>query len=84
MTTGDLPARGSDSASPLVCDSEPPPFAELCAKIHGRIAAFLDAEDVSPALRSLQEQTRVSLAVIAEALDKFRCVQAPVPCLLPR
>jgi hypothetical protein len=73
MTTGDSPARDSHHTEPLVSDI-PLPFSDLCARIHDRIYDFLEKEDVSPRLKSLQEQTRTALRVIAEALDKYRYV----------
>ncbi|KAJ4368252.1 3'-phosphoadenosine 5'-phosphosulfate sulfotransferase [Neocucurbitaria cava] len=57
-------------SDPLVTDT-PLPFHELCARIHGRIAVFLDAEDVSDRVKSVQEQTRVSLNVIDQALEQY-------------
>lgn len=63
----------SDPTSPLV-DDTPLPFPQLCAKIHDRIEAFLDEKDVSPRVKGVQEQTRISLRVIEEALDRYRYV----------
>lgn len=45
----------------------------LCAKVHARIAAFLDVQASTDGLRQLQEQTRLSLGIIAEALERYRC-----------
>lgn len=74
MTTGDSPARDSHHTEPLVSDA-PLPFPQLCAKLHHRIHAFLDTKDVSPSLKSLQEQIRTALGVIAEALEKYTYVE---------
>lgn len=63
----DIPNR---PASPLVGDT-PLPFPQLCAKIHDRVVAFLDLEDESPRVKSVQGQVRLSLRVIADALDKY-------------
>ena len=73
MTAGDPPsARDVEvPASPLVADT-PLSFPDLCARIHHRIAAFLDEKHESERLTSLQAQTCVSLDVLAEALDKYR------------
>lgn len=60
-------------AEPLVCDT-PLPFHELCARIHDRIAAFLDARDVSQRVKNVQGQTREALSVIEEALARYRWV----------
>ena len=46
----------------------------LCAKIHGRITAFLAEEVCTERLRHVQEQTRLSLGIIAESLERYRCV----------
>jgi FAD synthetase len=61
----------SGFSEPLVTDT-PLPFHELCAKIHDRIAAFLDATDVPDRVKSVQEQTRISLDVIGKALAQYR------------
>lgn len=71
--------NGHVPASPLVSDDIQLPFPELCARIHDRITAFLDEKHVSPRLQSVQEQTRVSLKVIAEALERYRYVRLPYP-----
>lgn len=60
-------------AEPLVSDT-PLPFHELCARIHDRIAAFLDAKDVSERVKSVQSQTHLALGVIDEALTRYRWV----------
>jgi hypothetical protein len=65
----------SGFSDPLVTDT-PLPFHELCARIHDRIATFLDAKDVSDRFKNVQEQTRVSLAVIEKALEQYRLVVA--------
>lgn len=56
---------------PLVTDT-PRPFPEQCARIHERVEAFLGAEDVSDRVKSVQEQTRSTLAIIEKALDQYR------------
>jgi len=47
----------------------------LCAKIHARISAFLAVEASTERLKQVQEQTRLSLKVIEEALERYRCDQ---------
>ena len=61
----------SGFSDPLV-NNTPPPFHELCARINDRITTFLDAKDVSDRIKNVQEQTRISLEVIAEALERYR------------
>ncbi|KAF2866240.1 hypothetical protein BDV95DRAFT_505383 [Massariosphaeria phaeospora] len=74
MTTGDAAPsdRGPPNrpASPLVTDT-PLPFSVLCTKIHDRITAFLEEENVSERVKSVQQQTNSSLSVIAEALERY-------------
>ena len=49
---------------------------EVCARIHGKVEAFLNAEPKSEKVRAAQAQTRRSLNVIEEALRKYRYVDA--------
>lgn len=44
----------------------------LCAKVHARVAAFLAAEASTDRLREVQQQTRLSLKIIDEALERYR------------
>lgn len=60
----------SGFSDPLVTDT-PLPFPKLCARIHGRIASFLDAQGASDRVKSLQQQTRVSLDIIDQALEQY-------------
>ncbi|KAI0626717.1 CysH 3-phosphoadenosine 5-phosphosulfate sulfotransferase (PAPS reductase)-FAD synthetase [Pyrenophora tritici-repentis] len=60
----------SGFSDPLVTNT-PPPFNELCARIDDRISTFLDAKHVSDRIKNVQEQTRTSLEVIAEALERY-------------
>ncbi|KAI4689957.1 uncharacterized protein J4E84_004138 [Alternaria hordeiaustralica] len=60
----------SGFSDPLVSDT-PLPFDELCTRINDRIVTFLDATDVSDRVKNVQEQTRTSLRVIGEALEKY-------------
>ena len=86
MTAAEPSARDVEvPASPLVADA-PLSFPDLCARIHHRIAAFLDEQHTSDRLKSLQAQTRTSLDVIADALDKYQyaCNARKVRCIPPR
>lgn len=58
---------------PLVTDT-PRPFPEQCARIHERINVFLGAKDVSERAKNVQEQTRIALGIIEQALDQYRLV----------
>lgn len=64
----------SGFSDPLVTDT-PLPFRDLCARIHDRIAAFLDASDVSERVKNVQQQTLVSLEVIDQALEQYSLPQ---------
>jgi FAD synthetase len=44
----------------------------ICAALAARVNAFLDTEAQTPLLKAVQEQTRVSLGVISETLERYR------------
>ncbi len=44
----------------------------ICAFLAARVKAFLAHEAATPLLKSVQEQTRIALSVIDEALQKYR------------
>jgi hypothetical protein len=44
---------------------------EVCADFDSRVTLFLEAEPETMAMRRTQEQTRVALSVMAEALQKY-------------
>jgi len=56
----------------LLVPEEPLPLPDLCARIHARVSAFLEEEAPTARVRGLQQQTRVSLRVIGEALERYR------------
>ena len=64
----------SDSHGNTATITRDPPQAlpELCARVHARLEAFLHAEPASERLRHVQDQSRVSLKVIEEALERYR------------
>ncbi|KAI5201681.1 putative FAD synthetase [Aureobasidium subglaciale] len=43
----------------------------VCAKVHARVTAFLAAQPSTDRLRGVQEQTRLSLKVLDEALERY-------------
>ena len=49
-----------------------PPLPELCAQIHDKVEAFLNAEPREERIRAAQAQSRISLGVIEEALSRYR------------
>jgi hypothetical protein len=50
------------------------PLPELCARIHEKIEEFLDEEFEEEGLKRVQRQTRTSLKVIEDALERYRLV----------
>ena len=44
---------------------------ELCSKLHDRVTAFLQEDVKTERLKAVQKQTRQSLAVVQEALDRY-------------
>lgn len=61
---------GADTIAPD--PNAPPPLAELCAGVHRKLEAFLNAEPKNERVRAVQEQSRKSLEVIGEALNMYR------------
>jgi hypothetical protein len=50
------------------------PLPELTARINAKIQRFLRLQPKDKQVRKVQEQTKVSLNVIKEALDRYECV----------
>ena len=49
----------------------------LCQRLHARVNAFIAADAPKDGfLKNAQEQTKVSLGVIEEALDRYRFVRS--------
>ncbi len=63
----------SDSHGNTATITQDPPQAlpELCAQVHQRLEAFLRAEPATERLRQVQEQSRLSLKVLEEALERY-------------
>src|SRR5262249_4866927 len=64
-------ARKPSPPSPLL-PVQRLPLSELCSRVHERMTAFLTREVQSRRLRSVQEQTKISLRVIQEALRRSK------------
>jgi len=64
----------SDSHGNTATITQDPPQAlpELCAKVHARVEAFLHAEASTESLKAVQDQSRLSLKIIDEALERYR------------
>lgn len=63
----------SNSNGGLIKDDVAPTqsLQEQCERVHGKVYAFLGREARTERLRSVQEQTRISLGVIGEALGRY-------------
>ncbi|EKG13467.1 Phosphoadenosine phosphosulfate reductase [Macrophomina phaseolina MS6] len=72
MTGAANHAVNSHAHHPLIPDSPPLPFADLCARLDARLSAFLREDNQQNArVRAVQEQTQTTLAVIQEALQRY-------------
>lgn len=65
---GNTPTTNSHTHEQQQQDSLP----VICSKIHQRLEAFLASEPRNERLRGVQEQSRLSLRIIEEALDRYR------------
>lgn len=70
----EMPLRAPDDT-----DDNPPAYnghdesiRPICAALYARVNTFLETEAETPLLKAVQEQTRVALGVISEALDRYR------------
>lgn len=61
-----------DSAT--ITHDSPQALLELCAKVHAKVDAFLKREPKTERLRSVQEQSKLSLSILEETLERYRCV----------
>ncbi|GJD04709.1 phosphoadenosine phosphosulfate reductase [Colletotrichum higginsianum IMI 349063] len=66
-------------AKPHSSEPSPPSFHDVCNELRQRVDAFLAEDQKTEVLRNVQAQLRVSMAVVEEALARYRCVR-PVPC----
>lgn len=60
---------------------------DLCARIHRKVHVFLATPPRDEQMRSVQEQTKVSLGVIEDALKRYEYVPPQplsAPCLAAR
>ena len=64
----------SDSHGNTATITQDPPQAlpELCARVHYRLQKFLESEAKTERLRAVQEQSRSSLKILEEALERYR------------
>lgn len=74
MSPSTLLGVSSDEAgnTSTITQSDPPSLPEVCARVHARVEAFLAAEPATERLRHVQEQSRLSLNILGEALERYR------------
>lgn len=65
-----VPSDSHGNTSTITRDP-PQALPELCARVHQRLEAFLHAEPATERLRQVQEQSRRSLKILEEALDRY-------------
>ncbi len=68
------PEAGDKTDQPAVNGKKEDTLRSVCAELHGRVSAFLAEEPLDDRLRRVQEQTRTSMGVISEALDRYTFV----------
>ncbi|KAK5720789.1 3'-phosphoadenosine 5'-phosphosulfate sulfotransferase [Elasticomyces elasticus] len=68
-----VPGVPSDSNGNTATIAQDPPHAlpELCAKVHQKLEAFLKKEPATERVRQVQEQSRTSLGILEEALQRY-------------
>lgn len=59
-----------------------PTLPSLCAELHARVSAFLAEEAPNDRLKKVQEQTRITMEVISDALKKYTCASPRAPLQL--
>jgi len=76
FSNGDLPNGGAQKPSPPspLQPAKPLPLSELCSRVHERVTTFLMQDVTTQRLKSVQEQTRISLSVIQKALRQYKYV----------
>jgi FAD synthetase len=74
MPTSSLAGVSSDEFgnTSTISQSDPPSLPVICAQVHDRLETFLAAEPKTERIRAVQEQSRLSLRIIEEALEKYR------------
>lgn len=70
----------SDSHGSTATITQDPPQAlpELCARVHQKLEAFLRKKPGSERVRGVQDQSRLSLRILEEALERYRYVHTVI------
>lgn len=74
MHTSSLAGVSSDEFgnTSTISQSDPPSLPIICAQVHDRLETFLASKPKTERIRAVQEQSRLSLRIIEEALEKYR------------
>ena len=64
-------AQYAESQQTTDCNGDTSALRQLCSALHSRITTFLQEDVKTERLKAVQAQTRRSLAIIQEALDKY-------------
>jgi FAD synthetase len=68
------PVLNSCPAKPKCADPPPRSLHDVCLELRGKVDAFLAEKPETPLLRSVQVRLRVSMGVVEDALERYRCV----------
>lgn len=73
VTKAKAALNGHPTTEPPQCaESNRRSFRDVCLELRDKVEGFLAEEQKTGLLRDVQEQVRVSIAVVEEALDKYR------------
>lgn len=74
MPTSSLAGVSSDEFgnTPTISQSNPPALPVICAQVYERLETFLTSDPKTERIKEVQEQSRLSLRIIEEALEKYR------------
>ncbi|KAF2103295.1 adenine nucleotide alpha hydrolases-like protein [Rhizodiscina lignyota] len=70
----DILKSASSADAPLIPEA-PVDLETLCGRVHDRVAQFLEEDVQDEVLKRVQEQTRIAIRVIEEALDRYSLSQ---------
>ena len=76
MTNGTVPSGSHREADASTNPPSPRTLADVCADLNRRVNNFLGAESESEVGRRTQEQTRIAIQVIEQALQDYEYVPA--------
>ena len=66
--------HGNHDIETIASRDSTPAFPELCAQIHERVETFLNTEPANERIKGVQWQSRKTLDVLENALQRYRWV----------